>query len=428
MSQYTRKNVLSNIFWIFFDKAFILLLKFLVGVKIANHYGADTFGHYQYIASIVGFSPLLYEIINERIVQKFFSSNSESHQTIINSVTIGRFILSSIALIAAFIYCWILKSETETIWIFFWLIINNTFINLFFGIQSFYENRLKARKIVVPVNITKALAYGVINYLITLDVPIVYIPFMHAVGSILSFLIILVIYVKEFPIQFNLKFPLLRDIIHESKFLWISTTAFVIFSQMDKVMLGSLIDDASVGVYSIALLLSTVTQMLLTPIRNTAFPMLLNYKEDKENFKRAYLKFSRQTVAVYLILIPSSVLVLKYTFHLFFVSEYNDCLEVYNLLLIIIFIQAVCNLQTSYLTIYEKTKYLLYKNVIGMIINIILNFILIKNIGIYGAAIATGVTQFATYYVLNFFYEDTRILNKWVLQSFQIWKLVKSNN
>lgn len=425
MSEYTRKNVLGNIFWIFFDKAFILLLKFLVGVKIANHYGADTFGHYQYIASIVGFSPLLYEIINERIVQKFFSSEKGVHQTIINSVTIGRFILSTITLLAGFIYCWYLNSSENTFWIFFWLIINNTFINLFFGIQSFYENQLKARKIVVPVNLTKALAYGVINYLITLDVPIVYIPFMHALGSIFSLIIILIIYLREFPIQLNWNFTILKNIISESKFLWISTTAFVIFSQMDKVMLGSIIDNASVGVYSIALLLSTVTQMLLTPIRNTAFPMLLSYKDDKANFKRAYLKFSRQTVGVYLLLIPSSIIVLKYTFHLFFVSDYDDCLEVYNILVIFIFIQAVCNLQTSYLTIYNKTKYLLYKNVIGMVLNLILNFVLINKVGIYGAAIATTITQFCTYYVLNFFYKETRILNRWVIDSFAIWKLIK---
>ena len=40
------KKLLFNILWLVFDKIFILLLQFFVGVKIANYYGATLFGQY----------------------------------------------------------------------------------------------------------------------------------------------------------------------------------------------------------------------------------------------------------------------------------------------------------------------------------------------------------------------------------------------
>ena len=45
------KRIINNILWLVFDKIFILLLQFLVGVKIANYYGTISFGEYNYTLS-----------------------------------------------------------------------------------------------------------------------------------------------------------------------------------------------------------------------------------------------------------------------------------------------------------------------------------------------------------------------------------------
>ena len=33
-------KIIKNIKWLFFDKVFILILQFFIGVKIANYYGS----------------------------------------------------------------------------------------------------------------------------------------------------------------------------------------------------------------------------------------------------------------------------------------------------------------------------------------------------------------------------------------------------
>ena len=59
-------KILKNIFWIFFDKLFLAILQFLIGTKIANYYGSESFGIYNLAITIVSFSTLFFELINER--------------------------------------------------------------------------------------------------------------------------------------------------------------------------------------------------------------------------------------------------------------------------------------------------------------------------------------------------------------------------
>ena len=65
-------KILKNIFWIFFDKLFLAILQFFVGTKIANHYGSESFGVYNLAITIVSFSTLFFELINERVIKKYF--------------------------------------------------------------------------------------------------------------------------------------------------------------------------------------------------------------------------------------------------------------------------------------------------------------------------------------------------------------------
>ena len=53
-------KIFKNICWLFFDRIFILILQFFIGVKIANYYGSDNFGMYNYAMSIVSFSSILF--------------------------------------------------------------------------------------------------------------------------------------------------------------------------------------------------------------------------------------------------------------------------------------------------------------------------------------------------------------------------------
>ena len=81
-------RILKNIYWLLFDKVFILILQFFIGVKIANHYGSEFFGMYNYAMSIVAFSSILFELLNDRVIKKFFHEHKFTN--IVYNVNIFR--------------------------------------------------------------------------------------------------------------------------------------------------------------------------------------------------------------------------------------------------------------------------------------------------------------------------------------------------
>ena len=64
------KKITKNIGWLIFDQFFILFLQFIVGVKIANYYGAEVYGKYSYALSLVAFSGIFFELLNSRVIKK----------------------------------------------------------------------------------------------------------------------------------------------------------------------------------------------------------------------------------------------------------------------------------------------------------------------------------------------------------------------
>ena len=82
-------------------------------------------------------------------------------------------------------------------------------------------------------------------------------------------------------------------------------------------------------------------------------------------------------------------------------------------------------LRTGHFTIVGNTKVLMYTQVAGALINIVVNFILIPIAGINGAAIATAITTFLSVFLLNLFSKDGRELFFWQLQAFNPIRIFK---
>ena len=100
-------KILKNIGWLLFDKVFILILQFFIGVKIANYYGSDNFGMYNYAISIIAFSSILFELLNDRVIKKFFEDQKFS--LVVFNVNIFRNFMAILILAFTIIVGFVLK-------------------------------------------------------------------------------------------------------------------------------------------------------------------------------------------------------------------------------------------------------------------------------------------------------------------------------
>lgn len=263
---------------------------------------------------------------------------------------------------------------------------------------------------------------------IFLDFNIIFIPIARCIGSFIRTFILRYQYKKVYAckekILFNKK--IIFKLIKESYFLWLSFISFVLSTNIDKIMLGKMMKIENVGIYSIGMQLGSVLMILVSPFQTTVFSELLNlFKTNKEKYFKRYIFYTKLLTNIYLLIIPLSFIVLKYSFLYVFSEEYIKAINVYMILCFGILIKANVFLRSSHLTLTNTTNLILKSEAFAAISNIMLNYILIKKYGIYGAAIATSITQTISLWILDSFSEEGRKLLINHLKGFWIFSIKK---
>ena len=423
------KRIINNILWLIFDKVFILLLQFFVGVKIANYYGATLFGQYSYAISLVAFSNIFFELINSRVLKKYYTKNN-FNILVFNT----NFFKNSIAIILFFIpiiYKFFYKIDNTLFYLLLLLCLDNILMTATSGIENFFEYKLEAKRIVISNNIVKIISYFLQYICMILNRGIIFIAIVRCIGSLIR-VIILKFQYSHFYLRklenksVKLDIKLIVKIIDESKYLWFSFVSFLIYTQTDRLMINHYLGVEEVGVYTIGMQLSSILAILIGPIQNSLFPKFLElYRDDYQKYYNFYKLTNTIITQFYLIITLISIVVVKYTFKYVYSSQYDGAILIYSILAFSVFIKANGSLQTSHMTIKNITKKSFYKSLVGLILNIILNTLLIPEYGIIGAAIATLITQFIALFLIDFFikeYQEQAIIQ---LKSLNLIYLIK---
>ncbi len=423
------KKIINNIGWLIFDKIFILLLQFFVGVKIANYYGATLFGQYSYAISLVAFSNIFFELINSRVLKKYYTK--ENFNILVFNT---NFFKNSIAIILFFIpiiYKFFYKIDNTLFYLLILLCLDNILMTATSGIENFFEYKLEAKRIVISNNIVKIISYFLQYICMILNKGIIFIAIVRCIGSLIRVIILKYQYNSSYLGKLEnksvkLDIELIVKIIDESKYLWFSFVSFLIYTQTDRLMINHYLGVEEVGVYTIGMQLSNILAILIGPIQNSLFPKFLElYRDDYQKYYNFYKLTNTIITQFYLIITLISIIVVKYTFKYVYSSQYDGAILIYSILAFSVFIKANGSLQTSHMTIKNITQKSFYKTLVSLILNIILNILLIPKYGINGAAIATLITQFIALFLIDFFikeYQEQAIIQ---LKSLNLIYLIK---
>lgn len=402
-------KILKNVGWLVFDKIFILLLQFFIGVKIANYYGSELYGFYSYIVAIVAFSSIFFELINGRVAKKYFSE--VNYNKVVYNITLFRNGIAIILFILALLCKFFIKIDKLSYLILIFLTLDNVLITSTMGIENYYEYKLESKKVVISNNIVKFISYTLQYLGIMLNYSIVMVPAVRCIGSFIRMCILKKIYNKEYGVKEEKRsdIKLLIKLVKEGLYLWASFIALLIYTQLDKIMLGTMIGKKVVGIYAIGVLLSQILEIMIGPIQTSVFSKMIElYKQNYDKYIKFYFKCNFIITQLYIFIILCSIIIVEFTFNYVFSSEYSQAISVYKILTVAVLIKANGAFQSSHMTLKEITKKIFYKMLLGLFINMILNYFLIRKYGILGAALATSITQIITLLVADFFIKEYR--------------------
>jgi PST family polysaccharide transporter len=209
------------------------------------------------------------------------------------------------------------------------------------------------------------------------------------------------------------------ELLRDSWPLVLSGVAVMIYMRIDQIMLGQMLDNNAVGIYSAAVRITEVWYFIPIVIVSSVFPSLIESKKQSET-----VYCNRMQRLYGLVFLMALIIAVVMTFmsdwvvQLLFGSDYSESSSPLSLLVwgsVPVFLGVAWG---KWLIIEGKQKLALISHIIGALLNIILNIWLIPLFGVVGCAIATLISYFVSA-AIAFSLHKGRVTYSMI---FQVWR------
>jgi len=388
------QQALGNAGWLLSDKVFRMAVVLLVGVWTARYLGPALYGQLSYaIAFAMLFSPIS-DLGLDGLVQRDIILDPPSKNRAIGT----SFILTAIAGFLTFVLAVvaILFRHADSLTVYIVAIVSfGSVFQAFIAIEYWYESQVQSKKIVVAkfsaFLITNALKLAILVF----NGPLIAFAWVGLAEAVIGAAGLVIIYQRdgnrvadwEFSNKTTLK------LLHNSWPIMLSGVMTMISMRIDQVMLGEMIGQSEVGVYSVAVRLTETWFFIPMTICSSTFPAIMNsWAKDKELFYKQIQKLYNLMAFIGLCLaIPVTIfsgLIIK----LLYGAAYYKSGPLLSVLIWTVVIMNLASARTLYLISMNWTRVLFITLSFGSLLNIVLNYFLIPRYGAMGAAIATCIS------------------------------------
>lgn len=154
-------------------------------------------------------------------------------------------------------------------------------------------------------------------------------------------------------------------------------------------ILNYYLSEVAIGLFSLATNLIVIFNMISAPIGNILMPFLSG--ENRKNKNEMFYKYSKINFTLLFGIAVFSFFISILIIPLIYGAEFVDSVLLFQILLPGILFSCVGRLFAVYIAASNKQIYNLYSTIVGFIVNIILNFYLIKHFGLIGASISASL-------------------------------------
>ena len=234
---------------------------------------------------------------------------------------------------------------------------------------------------------------------------------------ILFFVFIYAIYyiVKNQYYKYNTDYKKLKELFVFLFPLTFSVLGLYLMGTIDRIFISNMLGLESAGIYNVAITMAIIINMIYDAISKALNPILyenlvINQKDSRIKIVKLIYLYSFVCIAIFALF----VLILPYVFHLMVNGKFEEALILIPILAIGLTFEGLRKVLEAPLVFKHKVKSLAAITLIAGLINIILNYFLIKIYGINGAAYATLIS-FLVLYIISFILVVKEIKLPWFL-------------
>lgn len=404
-------KIVDNIGWLFFDKILRMGVGLFVGVWIARYLGPEQFGLLNFALAFTGLFGAIAALGLQGIVVRDIVRDPKSARLTLGTAALLQLIgglLSFLLILGAISYLRPDDTLTRSIV----AILGSMMLLKVSDIAVFWFESQVRSKYTVWVQNGVFLVFAAIKVLLILQEASLtaFVWTMLAEAAFVSLLLLIVLGLRG-PALTSLRASASRakSLLRDSWPLILSAIAITVYMKIDQIMLGQMIGDEAVGIYSAAVRISEVWYFIPIAIVASVFPAILEAKKHSEvqYYARLQKLYDLMVVISISVALPMTFLATPLV-GLLFGEAYRGAGAV---LAIHIWASALVFLgvASSQWFLVENRQFLsLQRTVLGAIANVGLNLWLIPHYGAIGAAIATVASYAVAAYFADLLQSETR--------------------
>lgn len=416
IKKFFHSRVVRNASWLMFGRIIHIILNFVIGLLTARYLGPSNYGIINYAAAYTTFFTSFCTLgINAVIVKNFIDHPDEQGEALGTSIVM-RMVSSVLSLLTIVgVVSIIDHSEPLTIYVTFLYSISLLF-QVFDTFNYWFQARLMSKFYAISTLISYSIASAYKVVLLILGLGVEWFAFSNSVDYFFVALFLYIFYKKQNGPKFSFSIRKAKEILSVSCSYILSGLMVSIYAVTDKLMLKQMLDESSVGYYSLAVQISLMWTFILSAIVDSLKPAIMEYHNtDKEK----YLLYNKRLYALvfYISVFFSGVLciIAPIFISIIYGDAYLPSVQPFRIVAWYVAFSYLGVARDVWIVCERKQRYIKYIYIGSAAVNVALNYLLIPVLGTSGAALASLITQISTIFGIPLLFKDLRINAKLIL-------------
>jgi O-antigen/teichoic acid export membrane protein len=395
----------TNVSWIFTEKILRIISSLFIGIWVARYLGPEQFGLFSYAKSFVGLFTVLATLgLNGIVVRELVRGNSHAG-VLMGTAFWLKFMGAFGVMIVLAIAVNFTSNDTFTNTLVF-IVASGTIFQSFNVIDFYFQSKVLI-KYVVFANIISLFISSILKIvLILINASLIAFAWVVLFDSIILACGFAYFFYKnnstlsipDFAFKKETAVTLLKD----SWPLILSGMVIAIYMRIDQTMIKEMIDAEAVGQYAAAVGISEAWYFIPIAISTSLYPAIVNAKKKSNTlyYERLQKLYDLMVWMAIAIALPMTFMS-EWIIELLYGEQYSQAASVLTIHIwagVFVFLGVA---SSKWFVTENLQKYSFYRTMAGAIVNILLNYILIPLYSIYGAAIATLISQAVASYLFN---------------------------
>jgi len=401
---HTVQKIAKNTGVIITGNVIFKLVSLFVTIYLARYLGTAGFGKYSFVFAYLAFFNIITDLGLQQILVREMARNPSTAPKLIGNAYVIRLLLTVFAVVLSIVIITLLPYPADTtLYVYI-----ASFTLLFISFSDFYATIFQAN-LAMEYNVIAKLAFksvstGLIFWIIfshgTLVQVIIALVLSEMVKTLLSYA-----FSRKFvrP-QFIIDFGLWKYLLKEALPLALTSVMWVIYYQIDKVMLSVMQGDASVGIYSAAYKLCEPFSLISGALMISLFPLMSVYfKSSKDRLIKSYRLSFKYILVIMLPIAIGTTLLADQIILLTYKAPFAASITILQILIWAMVFTSLNLILSNLLISMDKQRLYIISTGLCAITNVTLNFFLIPMLSYNGAAIATVATNVVLFGVSFYF-------------------------